>query len=357
MSLEIRLLSDADRQAYEACLQRPEHLPHLTFFHTWEWGEVMTARALRVQRVGLYEGNDLVAVGQLALQRLKLGTYWYCPRGLVLDYTNADLVRQAYAALRQYYRGRNGAGFLRVDPNIVVESDEAATMLALGAKAAPIFTQAERIWVAELQQDDDSLIAWLRHHGMRKKLPYYLRKTAAAGVTWRASSDPADLEILISMLNDLNVRKGGIGKPADEHYRRQFAALAPRGYEMVFLAEKDGKPLAGSLMGLYGQEACYLHGASTKDHPELTAAHFLHIETMKYLQRERPEIRQYNFWGIVGDKNRTPKHPRHGYSEFKRSFGGYKLTYVRGRDFVYNPVVWGVAWVLDKYRTWRYKND
>lgn len=357
MSYSVKVLSAQDRKLYSDFVANPAYKPHVTFMHTYEWGECMQRQSATFERVGVYRGSDLVAVGQLSQKPLRLGGYyWYCPRGLVLDYTNTDVVAGAYKALQEHTK-RSGAAFLRVDPD-VVRGDAAEDALdSLGPKQAAIFTQAERVWCADIQKTPEEQLTWMRAHGMAKKMPYYYRKALREGVTVRASNDPADLEKLIASLNDLNMRKGGIGKHTDDYYRAQFAIMAPAGYEKVFLAEKDGQLLAAALIAMYGREASYLHAASTELHRDLWAPRALLLEVMMYCQRERPEIERFNFWGIVGDKNRNASHPRHGYSEFKRSFGGYKEQYIRARDFVYNPLQWQLSWALDKYRTWKYKND
>ena len=357
MPLSVKLITEEKKNEYSRFLQRPNHKAHLTFFHTWEWGDFMKSNSLQFKRIGVYDGIKLVAVGQCALKKLKLGTFWYCPRGLVLDYEDQELVKGAYEVVKVYFKDRSGAGFLRVDPDIIRGDTAEKTLGLLRPRQAYIFSQAERVWLVDLQKDETQLLAWLREHGMRKKLPYYLRRAVKEGVTVRTSSDPQDLEEFIKMLNALNLRKGGIGKYPDDYYRKQFAYMAPCGYEKLFFAEKDGEVLAASLVAIYAKEGSYLHAASSDSQRDLSAPHLLQYEVMKYIQTNHPEAIRYNFWGIVSEKNRHSNHPRNGYSEFKRSFGGYQADYIRARDFVYKPLIWRLAWYIDMYRTIRYKND
>lgn len=349
---------DGPQSDFDAFLARPEHKPHLTFIQTWEWGEVVRQESIAFERLGIYDGDDLIGVASACKQPIKFGgCFWYSPRGIVMDYTNLQRVTAAYRSLADYFRAKRDSAFLRVDPDLVRGDAAEAALDELQPGQAAIFTQAERVWCVDLQKDEASLLNWMKEHGMRKNVPRYLRKAASAGVSVRASDAPEDLEKLIDILNKLNVRKGGIGKHRDEHYRVQFPLLAPKGYEKVFLAEKDGVILAGALIAIYGREASYLHGASTDIERDLSAPHTMHVEIMKYCQENRPEVERYNFWGIVGEKNRTPSHPRHGYSEFKRSFGGYKEKYIRARDFRYNWFVWRLDWLVNAYRAWKHKND
>lgn len=358
MQLTVKTLEDSQRQAYESFIARAECKPHASFMQTWEWGEVQRQTALEFVRLGIYDGKKLVAVGQFVRQKLRGGTFWYAPRGLVLDYSNEKVVKAAYRTASEHFKTlRPKAAFLRVDPDIVRGDPAESWLDTLRPKQSAVFTQAERVWLVELQKNEEQLLAWMKAHGMRANLSYYLRKAPREGVTVRASDKEEDLETLISMLNALSQRKGGIGKHNDEHYRRQFSLLKEKGFEKIFVAEKDGEVLAISLVAIFGKEASYLHAASSDKERSLSAPHTLQVETMKYLQTHHPEVQYYNFWGIVSDKNRKPSHPRHGYSEFKRSFGGYKVEYIRSRDFVYNYPIWLAEWLISKYRTIKYKND
>lgn len=354
MSYTVTSLDSQD--VYDAFLSTPALKPHLTFMHTWEWGEVLREESRDFRRVGIYDGAELVGVAQIAKYRLRLGgEYWYSPRGIAMDYANLSKVSEAYDSLSCYVKSLGGA-FFKVDPDIVRGEAAEVAIDKLKPKKAAMFTQAERVWCVDLQHDEESLLAWMKDHGMRKNVPYYLRKARREGAVVRASDNPEDLGVLIRLLDALRVRKNMVGG-SEKHLVRQFKKLAPKGYEKLFIAEKDGQFVASALISIYGREASYLHGASNELFRDLQIPHLMHVEMMKYLMENHPEVERYNFWGIVSDKNRKPSHPRNGYSEFKRSFGGYKEQYMRARDFVYNPVQWGLDWLLQKYWAWKYKND
>lgn len=363
MSVQIEQLRSQDRDRYETFLETlagdPEASAQLTFFHSWQWGEVLADRTAGVQRVALVRDGELVGVAQVALQRDKRVPYWYSPRGIAMDYRDPALVAQAYGALRDHFRRRQGAAFLRVDPAVTQGEPAEAAIDSAGAKRAAIFHQVERCWITDVLPDEPTQLAWMKEHGMRSNVPRFVKKARKAGVSVRASEDPADLETLIGMLHSLDERKGGIGMHQDEHYRVQFAALAPAGYQRVFLAELDGRVGAATLIAVYGGEASFLHGASSsaEEFRKLAPSYQLHFETMRWMAEHRPQVRRYNFWGIVSDENRRDDHPRHGYSEFKRGFGGQKVEYLRAREFVYRRLPRTAVHLLDVYRTKRYQND
>jgi len=345
-----------DQTVYDSFLAAPKLKPHLTFMHSWEWGEVMREESKEFMRLGIYNEDVLVGVTQIAKNPLRLGgDYWYSPRGIAMDYSDTKAVTAAYEALNAFVKPKGGA-FFKVDPDLVRGDKAEAAIDTLHPKKAAMFTQAERVWCVDLQKDETNLLAWMKEHGMRSNIPYYLRRATRDGATVRVGTGAEDLDVLLRLLGKLRDRKNMVGG-SDAHLKRQFAKLAPKGYEKVFIAEKDGQFISAALISIYGREASYLHGASTEVFRELQIPHLMHVEMMKYLIEHHPEVERYNFWGIVSDKNRKKSHPRNGYSEFKRSFGGYKEQYIRARDFVYDPIAWRREWFLQKYWAWKYKND
>lgn len=364
MAVRIEPIHATDRNEYERFIEFLQATPtteqNVTFFHSWEWGQVLANRVERMERIVVRDGYETIAVGQLALHRDHGINYWYVPRGLAMDYTDLDQVGRTYEALRRYCRGLGGRiAFLRVDPNVPQGGSAEAVLNKLGARRAAVFHQAERCWITELHTTEDAQLAYMKAHGMRKDVFKRIKKSRNSGVTVRSSDDPKDLEELISMLHKLDTLKGGIGMHPDGHYRAQFSRLAPPGHQRLFVAEVDGEVCAINLMALYGGEASWLHGATATDPSlrRLSPAYQLHFETMRWIAQNRPEVRRYNFWGIVSDENYHKGHPRYGYSQFKRSFGGEKVEYMRAMEFPYLPARRAALFALDVYRTKRYQND
>jgi lipid II:glycine glycyltransferase (peptidoglycan interpeptide bridge formation enzyme) len=344
---------------YDEFLTRKVNKPHASFLQTWEWGDMFALENTEFERLGFYDGDNLVGVTTASTMSLRLGgKFKYCGRGIALDYTNDELITSAHQSLREYYKGK-GFAFVRVDPNIV-EGDEVHCVQAidkLGPKKSPFFTQVERAWCLDIKPTEDEQMEYMRSVGMGKTVGKFIRRAQKEGVVVRASSDPADLELFTKMMHELEDRKGAIGKASDEHYRTQFEAMAPSGKELVFFAELDGEILSTVLVAIFGKEISSLHGASSPKLPKISATRYMYLQMMMHCVEHYPEVERFNFWGVVSDKNRTPKHPRHGYSEFKRQFGGYVEVYMRSRDFVYSYLPWRLDWFLQKYLNWKSKND
>lgn len=90
----------------------------------------------RHERMGIYRDQNLVASFSILIKPLPLGfTMLYIPRGLVLDYSDIDLLRFVVAELKKYGKSQR-ALFIKFDPAIPAEQSEdmVASLQALGVK-------------------------------------------------------------------------------------------------------------------------------------------------------------------------------------------------------------------------------
>ena len=330
-------------------LARPELRRYATIFQTWEWGEFQRSRGLAIHRFGFHDGTKLVATVLLIEDKDRFGPLVYGPRGPVTDYTDQKQAQAVIDLLVKEGRKLSPKALnLRLDPAIVHDAAEIKPFAKLGFKPAAKFTQVERAWMADLQPTQEDQLEWQKEHGMRSNIPRYLRRAEREGVTVRISDQSEDLEIFLKMITGLNERKNGIGLHPLDYYRQQFAALAPSGYERIFVCEKDGEPLCAAMITIFGAEASYLWGASTDQHRDLRGPHFMHFQIMRYAQEHGCD--RYNFWGVVREDHHHPGYRGYGFSEFKRSFGGYEELLMRTQDYVYRPLPYSLAALNDARR-------
>lgn len=355
MKLSLRPLNSP--QEYNLLLARPELAAFAKFYHAWEWGSFQESLGKTIHRLGIYDADKLVASALLIQERNRFGQFLYCPRGPLTNYADLNQTRAVLVQLIEYAKLQPNIVYLRLDPAIPANRSETEIFSKLGFKpGGRWFVQVGRAWIVDIGgKSDDQLLQWLSEHGMRSNVPRYLRKAIRAGVTVRASEDPADLELFLKMLAALDKRKGGIGTFPPDYYRQQFAIMAPAGLEKIFVAELNGQPLASALIALCRQEASYLHGASYDIERDLHAPQYMHIEIMKYARDHGAS--RYNFWGVVGDDNFHPGHYGYGYSAFKKSFGGYVELYMPVQDYVFKPLPYQLVYAKEKLDVTRHKID
>lgn len=88
------------------------------FLHSYAWGEVSKTRGQIPHYLGVKENDKIVATALLLEKKLLLGyTYFYIPRGFVLDYDNEELLKFISKEIGNYTKKHKSLYFL-IDPDI-----------------------------------------------------------------------------------------------------------------------------------------------------------------------------------------------------------------------------------------------
>lgn len=88
------------------------------FMQSYYFGEVMKYKNFNPYYVGLEENGKIVATALLLKKKVfKNISYFYCPRGFILDYNNYELLKTFTKELKKYCK-RNNAIYLKIDPDI-----------------------------------------------------------------------------------------------------------------------------------------------------------------------------------------------------------------------------------------------
>lgn len=91
------------------------------FLQSYEWGEfAKLEKNLTPHYVGLKDKGKLVCASLLLEKHLPLNlSYFYAPRGFVIDFDNTKLLEQFVKELKNYVKDKNGV-FIKIDPDLVI---------------------------------------------------------------------------------------------------------------------------------------------------------------------------------------------------------------------------------------------
>jgi lipid II:glycine glycyltransferase (peptidoglycan interpeptide bridge formation enzyme) len=250
----------------------------------------------------------------------KLRTHLYTSNGPTIDWNNKEAVKTLVHFLKELGK-ENGALFVRIDP-LIEDNPENAKMLSnLGLKKSTTNTQAEVKWCLDITPSEDELLAC-----MKKNTRYSIRRSEREGVTVHYSNDISDFEKFWNLLTETVERQRFVRHPK-QYYIKQIEAFSDQ--YRIYWAEYKGKVLATALMPFYGNTVFYLHAsASTQRLSNVFPAHLLIWQTIKDAKNEG--LKYLDFWGIAPNDN--PKHPWAGFTFFKKSFGGFQKNMVRAHD-------------------------
>ena len=115
-------LTNIEKEKYDEFVVNHKKKSH--FLQSLSWGELAQAKKnLTPHYLGLIDDDkNIVASALLLEKKLPLNlSYFYCPRGFVIDYNKDDLVKEMTKELVSFCKKNKGI-FLKIDPDIIYKS-------------------------------------------------------------------------------------------------------------------------------------------------------------------------------------------------------------------------------------------
>jgi peptidoglycan pentaglycine glycine transferase (the first glycine) len=331
-------------------------LPAAHLLQSWEWGALKSKYGWTAERlVWRNESRQVQAAAQVL--RRSLGrpgglAILYCPRGPVLDWTDADLRRRVLSDLRSL-TCRAGAIFLKIDPDLalgygspgIAEAMEdpvgqavAGELVKAGWRESSEQVQFRNTLTLDLRPTEEDLLA-----GMKQKTRYNIRLAERRGVRVRPGVSD-DLDLLYQMYAETSVRDGFVIRKG-EYYHDAWGDFLAAGLAQPFVAEIAGEPVAGLVAYRFGRKAWYLYGMSRPARREDMPNHLLQWEAIRWARRQG--CVSYDFWGAPDRLD--PGDPMWGVYRFKEGFGARFVRTVGAWDYPARPALhWLYARVLPR---------
>jgi lipid II:glycine glycyltransferase (peptidoglycan interpeptide bridge formation enzyme) len=399
MPLTIRFVDDAERWDRFVCAH-----PHGHLLQCWAWGALKAHYGWRPARVGLLDGEQLVAGAQVLFRRFPLGAgaMGYIPKGPVIA-PDSPLWADLLAALRQAARAER-APFVRLEPEW--EMGQAPALAELRHAPDDAIVQAPATIMIDLRPSSEAILAQ-----MKPKWRYNIRLAERKGISVRIGGE-SDLP-LFHRLSQITAERDGFPIRTEEYYRTAYTLFAQGGSAALFVAEYEGKPLAALMAFVCGRMAIYLYGASSDEERNRMPNHLVQWRAMQWAKERGCEV--YDLWGApdpgegyLGQAARVLQTPARrwarqeavspaadgksepaetkpetegsggatdpgvnggearahvsarsaklpiGLLRFKEGFGGRLVRYAGVYDIVYQPILYrGLNWLLEKRRARR----
>jgi lipid II:glycine glycyltransferase (peptidoglycan interpeptide bridge formation enzyme) len=338
--ITVRPAVDADRGAWQAFLEASEAGD---FLHDWAWGKVAAYDGQPQRRFLAVEGGLLVAIAAIQVRRLPFGrTFWYVPRGPVLDYGHpaaGERLRAFVIGLRESAR-RDRAIAIKLEPRIERGSD--AELHFVRWVHDPRTLQVGQTRLVDLAEDDVMLAA------LDKDTRYAIRRAEREGVTVSRHADPADLQP-IDALHRLVLetqRRAGFPRPPLERYRIAWRGLAGASRASIFEARLGERLLASGMLVREGDRSFYLFAGSVREQPGETKRYPSYALQWAMMRHARDAgVRQHDLWGIAPE-GAGPQHPWYGVGLFKKGFDGRALTWAGTWDVVVDATLYRLRGVV-----------
>lgn len=116
---DMKFIDNIDIKEYEEFVENNQFKSH--FLQSSLWGEfAKKEKNLIPHYVGLKDNDKLVCTALLLEKKLVLGySYFYSPRGYVIDFNDLDLLKTFTNELKKYAKKNKGI-FIKIDPDVII---------------------------------------------------------------------------------------------------------------------------------------------------------------------------------------------------------------------------------------------
>ena len=315
--------------------------PHGSLLQTTNWARLKNRFGWSSQRVWMRRDGRLVAGAQILFRSMALGMVklGYIPHGPIVDWDDAEQVDVLFNQIDQAAYSR-GAGMVKLEPRLWQDQFPVEEWEALyrrhGCVASVDTIQPPRTIVVDLRPAEEEILA-----AMKQKTRYNIRLAEKKGVVVREGT-AADLTAFNRLMHATG-RRDSFGVHQPEYYRAAHEIFAPEN-AALWLAEYEGRPLAGVMVFSWGNSSAYLYGASSDEERQRMPAYAAQWAGMKWARARG--CTSYDMWGIPdaeeADLEASFTDRQDGLwpvYRFKRGFGGTIRRTVGAADRVYNKLL------------------
>lgn len=337
-----RWLTEEDKAKFNSFI---ETHPKGHAMQLWEWGDIKGRTGWKPWRLLLEtENGDVIAAATILERRLPLiGTpIFYCPRGPVVDTTDKEKLTAVLHAIKELAK-RQKAILLKIDPDIPL-SDQAlfSFLMAAGFKKMDKGknfegVQPKFVFRLNISPDEETLLA-----NMNQKTRYNIRLAMKKGVTIRLGTRD-DLPEFFKVLKETTERDNFLVR-SYSYFEDLYDYLVPAGFGQLFIAEYEGKVVAGTLAFITGDKTWYIYGASSNSYRNVMPNYLIQWEMIRWAKANG--CRLYDFRGVSGDL--TEENPLYGLYKFKKGFNGEFTEFIGEWDYVYRPLMYHIWQFAEK---------
>jgi lipid II:glycine glycyltransferase (peptidoglycan interpeptide bridge formation enzyme) len=344
LSLNYSVITASQQEEYNSYVKS---VPKGHVLQSYEWGQVKAATGW--EPICLLVKEDGLAVAALSILKRKLPGSNYCifyaPRGPVADlkaHQHLDFLWQAVAKLA----GEHKAIFLKIDPDIPASDQEFKEyLLSRGFQSAQTSegfegVQPRFVFRLDLTPSLEQLYA-----NLVGKTRYNVRLAQKKGVEIRVGCTREDLQEFYQVLLETAQRDRFLIR-GYVYFEKIWEHLVERGLARLFLADFQGKVIAGTLAFIFGDKTWYLYGASSNQHRNVMPNYLLQWTMIEWAKEQGCTL--YDFRGVPGDVGED--HPLYGLVRFKKGFNGIYTEFIGEFDLPYSKFLyWMWNWVEPKY--------
>lgn len=356
------------------------------FLKSYEWGEVSKINGWKPFYVGLKDNNKLIATALLLKKQMPMGySYFYIPRGYVIDYDNYELLKYFTKCIDDFTK-KHKSLFFKIDPDIKLHTIDENALVIDGENNYELVNNLKKIGFKrkklnkffeneqprftfridlDSEENIDKRYSKTVHRFVKKANNYnvkpyvgtkedvsefvrLMKLTEKRQNFYSHKDDYYDkFYDIFNENNHVKVMLGSINpKTIIENLDVQIEKLKNSNdtemlnkkiEERKFFIDKPQKDIVVSsyITVLYGDKAWYLYGANDLDYKITYANYKLFDFQIKESFKDGKKI--FDEFGTIGDPKSTNKLA--GLHEFKKKFGGEYTEFIGEFSYIQKPFI------------------
>jgi lipid II:glycine glycyltransferase (peptidoglycan interpeptide bridge formation enzyme) len=246
-----------------------------------------------------------------------VGPYFYVPYGpYIAEKTSA---KTALDTLEAAAKTENAIS-IKIEPTGALDT----TILAQNGYKKVHYVQPEHTWILDLTPEKSALLSDFKQ-GTRTRFNTFMKK----GIKIEISKNPEDVAKLANFQGKI-AKNHGVSLHSADYLLKKLSLPE----STLYVAKYEGKTIAASLVMDDAETRYYMHSGSDYEFRNSPAVAAM-VATMIFDAKDKG-LKYFDFYGAAPDDDEN--HPWHGFTEFKKSFGGYRHAYLGTWEKPLNPL-------------------
>ena len=306
----MELVNKTTEKEYKEFLEKHERCH---FQQSIEWAKIKSNWKNDIILVRNKENKIIGSISILTRKIPLFGNLMYAPRGPICDIHDRNVLSKLTDGIKELGKEYKAFTF-KFEPDVIVQDEEfKKIMIELGytiknkEKNFDEEIQPKKVFRLSLKGKTEDEIFQGFHSKHRNMVRAAIKRGAEVRVGTRS-----DLPTFQKIMEETGERDSFIIRKLD-YFEKIYDTLGEKHIKLLMAYHED-KPIAGTLIAIYGNKAWYMYAASSNEDRELMPNYLLQWELIKMLLAMKIEI--YDFRGIGG------AHENEGLYRFKSRFGG-----------------------------------
>jgi lipid II:glycine glycyltransferase (peptidoglycan interpeptide bridge formation enzyme) len=328
---------EIEKKEYEAlCEIRDVPLTQNYFYGEWQ-----IATGKKVWRFAIEGGGKAAGFFQVIKYPISFGkSYLYIPHGPVFT---AEVSREMLIEFKNFCME-----LLKSENSIFLRFDTGAKIDGVFFKS-PKYTydgsfQPKYESVLDLTLSEDDILA-----GMKKVNRYTVRQAEKAGVTVEIVENNF-LDHLDKFFNLIEgtAERDGFSHGSKDYYKKILEKCEEGRNGFMTVARFNGEVMLVNFFVIYSGSAFFLFSGSENQNRKIGYTYLAQWEAIKYAKKIG--LKKYNFGAVILEDNEYPFYKGwHGFSDFKKRFGGSLIEYTDYYDVIQSKF-WYFFYIFSKIK-------